>query len=57
MNTVIIVIIATLVGAGSAWYSHVKNGPIEEACEAIIENELHLPAGIVELSDANYPAP
>ena len=57
--TIIIVVIAVVVGIGSALYTHKKDNVVEEACEAIIENELHLPPGTIELSpqDSNPDAP
>jgi hypothetical protein len=50
LRTIVVVIVAGVIGAGSAWYTQKNNGPIEEACEAIIDYELHLPPGTTELS-------
>ena len=48
--TLIIVVLALVIGIGSAIYTKKKDNPIEEACESIIETELHLPPGTIELS-------
>jgi hypothetical protein len=50
MVTIIIVVLAAILGIGSALYTHKKDGPVEEVCEAIIEKELNLPDGTIELS-------
>ncbi len=50
MITLIIVIVAALVGLGSAWYGDKDDMPTEQAMEAIIEGELDLPSGAVDLT-------
>ena len=59
LATLIIVVLAVVIGIGSAIYTHKKDNPIEEACESIIETELHLPPGSIELSpeDSKPDAP
>ncbi len=39
-----------IVGIGSAVYTQKNDGPVEEACETIIEKELNLPDGTVDLT-------
>ncbi len=50
MVTIIIVVVAAVIGLGSAIYTHKNDGPVEEVCETIIEKELNLPDGTVDLT-------
>jgi hypothetical protein len=54
VTTLLIVLIAAMLGIGSALYIQRDDGYIEQACEAVIDSELKLPPGTVDLTpDAN----
>lgn len=49
-TTIIIVIVAAVLGIGSQYLFKGGDNIIEEATESVIDDELHLPAGTVNLS-------
>lgn len=52
IQTVVGAIIALLVGLGSFMYFGKTDNPVEEACDRVIEKELGLPEGSVDLAPA-----
>ena len=46
----IVLAIALAVGAGSAYFTGKDDGPVEQIAERVIEDELHLPKGSVDLT-------
>lgn len=50
MLVILIVAVCAIVGVGYSAITHTHDSPIEEVAEEIIEKELNLPAGSVDLS-------
>jgi hypothetical protein len=50
MNVIIIVVCAAIIGLGSVFITKKKDNPVEEAAEVVIEKELNLPEGSVDLT-------
>lgn len=46
----IIVALALIIGGGSAFLSKKDDGPVEQIAESVIENQLNLPKGSVDLT-------
>lgn len=50
MVSAIIIVIAIVVGCAAHFVSKTNDSPLEEAAEAVIENQLNLPNGTIDLS-------
>lgn len=48
--TWIIIAIAVIIGGGSAYITKKDDGPIEQIAESVIDKELGLPSGTVDLT-------
>lgn len=51
--TVGIVVACVIAGVGSWWFSGTPDGAIEEMCEAIVEQQIGLPDGSIDLSPSS----
>jgi len=50
LSVVILIVIIGIVGVSSQYVFNEKDGQTEEFCEAVIEQQLGLPAGTIDLS-------
>jgi hypothetical protein len=50
METMIIIAICSAIGAGWAYFSNTDDSAVEEAVEIIIEDELGVPPGTIDLT-------
>jgi hypothetical protein len=50
MNAIIIAVVVSVVGIGSYFITKKPDGPIEEISEVVIEKQLGLPDGSVDLT-------
>jgi uncharacterized protein YpmB len=50
MQAILIIIVAAIVGMGSYLYTKKADSPVEQAAEEVIDYELGLPPGTVDLT-------
>lgn len=53
ISVALILIIAILAGVGSVWFLKHDDGVVEEFSEGVIENQLKLPNGTVDLTPSS----
>jgi len=50
MTAIIAIVLAAVIGVGSYLYTKKSDGPVEQAAESVIDYELGLPPGSVDLT-------
>jgi len=53
VHTVIIILVSVVIGSGYYYYSGEDDSPIEEVAEHVIEQQIGLPSGSIDLSPSS----